>query len=612
MSSRRPGQLMLVCGLLLLATPALAQLVSTFDDSISTQVAAPPLPLSMGVHNGFGGMIGDAGVPVTMAWDSDVLGRVTLDLTGGTCTGMGPVNHDVVVIYIDAVSGGFGDTLLFTDISTPATTAISAGGFGSSVGPNLAPLSFAPGFSADFAIAFTNPSGGPAEASLYALTPGAQHVLIAPLAVVQAAGCALLQIDGLTLAMLGLDPGDHFDWFATLLNAFGGYRSDEFHGDLQPSFGNIGQAPYAVMQFNRFTTVGPVVINEVDADNTGFDDAEFVELYGPPNLRLDGAVLVTYNGSIDQSYNLLPLGSGADLDGYALDASGYFVLGNTGVPNVQIVFNGNTLQNGQDAVALYLANGSDFPASTPVTATSLVDALVYDTDDPDDPGLLNVLTPGQPQINENALGNAIVTSNQRCPDAAGGPLVTTEYRHSDPSPGSANPCAWCGDGEVNGSEDCDEGAANGLTTSCCTTSCTLVAVDTECRAAAGDCDLAEVCTGAAGACPADVLDSTTVCHVSGGACDPAETCNGVDVDCPADVLDSTTVCRVSGGACDPAETCNGVDVDCPADLRDATTVCRVSGGACDPAEPCNGVDVDCPADVLDSTTVCRVSGGACD
>jgi hypothetical protein len=58
----------------------------------------------------------------------------------------------------------------------------------------------------------------------------------------------------------------------------------------------------------------------------------------------------------------------------------------------------NTLQNGADAVALYQANAVDFPNGTPVTAVNLIDAIVYDTSDADDPVLLQLLnqpTPGR-------------------------------------------------------------------------------------------------------------------------------------------------------------------------------------------------------------------------
>jgi len=129
------------------------------------------------------------------------------------------------------------------------------------------------------------------------------------------------------------------------------------------------------------TTMSQVIINEVDADNTGADMFEFVELYdgGAGNTDLSGLVIVFFNGSDDASYQAF------DLDGFSTDANGYFLLGNTSVtPAPGIVFNDNSLQNGADAVALYSGDAADFPNDTPVTTNNLVDAIVYDTSDADD------------------------------------------------------------------------------------------------------------------------------------------------------------------------------------------------------------------------------------
>src|SRR5207249_287085 len=41
----------------------------------------------------------------------------------------------------------------------------------------------------------------------------------------------------------------------------------------------------------------------------------------------------------------------------------------------------------------------------------------------------------------------------------------------------------CGDGFVDPSESCDQGAANGTSTSCCTSACTFKSSGTQCRAA---------------------------------------------------------------------------------------------------------------------------------
>ncbi|MCB1635878.1 MAG: DUF11 domain-containing protein, partial [Xanthomonadales bacterium] len=183
------------------------------------------------------------------------------------------------------------------------------------------------------------------------------------------------------------------------------------------------------------TAQPPVLINEVDADTAGVDALEFVELYdgGIGNTPLDGLVLVFFNGASDDSYQAF------DLDGEATDANGYFVLGNAAVANVDFVVADNSLQNGADAVALYVGDATDFPNTTLVTATNLVDALVYDTNDADDAFLLGVLLlPGQPQINEDGNGNKDIESNQRCPDGAGGARVSANYTQASPTPGSEN------------------------------------------------------------------------------------------------------------------------------------------------------------------------------
>ncbi len=165
-----------------------------------------------------------------------------------------------------------------------------------------------------------------------------------------------------------------------------------------------------------------LVINEVDADTPGSDSAEFIELYdgGTGNTSLDGYVLVLFNGSNDTSYQAY------DLDGFSTDTNGYFVLGNTGINGVQITVPGNTIQNGADAVALYLADATDFPNGTAPNTTNLVDALVYGTNDGDDTGLLTAL--GQPlQNDESANGENETESSSRTPNGSGafGTLLAT-------------------------------------------------------------------------------------------------------------------------------------------------------------------------------------------
>ncbi len=114
------------------------------------------------------------------------------------------------------------------------------------------------------------------------------------------------------------------------------------------------------------------------------------------------------------------------------------------------MFAGNVLQNGPDAVALYEASASDFPNGTPATSLNLRDAVVYDTADPDDTALLDILTPGQPQVDEAGGGDSASHASARVPNG-GAPLVTSTYVAQAPTPGESNepppppPIGLCGE-----------------------------------------------------------------------------------------------------------------------------------------------------------------------
>jgi hypothetical protein len=179
-----------------------------------------------------------------------------------------------------------------------------------------------------------------------------------------------------------------------------------------------------------------VLINEVDADQTGTDASEFIELYGTPGFALDGMVIVLINGSDNLSYN-----DAIDLDGFALNGDGFFVIGSdTMVPAPDlVVFTTNGIQNGADAVALFYGDAVDYPNDTDWTVDNLIDAVVYDTNDSDDLELAILILAGD-QVNEGAVDSAL-HSIQRCPDGAGGARVTTEYVTAVPTPGASNDAA---------------------------------------------------------------------------------------------------------------------------------------------------------------------------
>lgn len=176
-----------------------------------------------------------------------------------------------------------------------------------------------------------------------------------------------------------------------------------------------------------------IVINEIDADQVSTDTGEFIELYdgGVGNVSLNGKTLVLFNGATDTAYRVI------DLAGMFTDANGFFVVGNSGVAGVDLTFPNDTLQNGQDAVALY---AGAFSLGAAVTTTNLLDAVVYDTDDADDPGLLVLLEAGQPQVNENQNSLGTSQSLSRVPDG-GAPRTTDTYVAQAPTPGAPNQAA---------------------------------------------------------------------------------------------------------------------------------------------------------------------------
>lgn len=305
-----------------------------------------------------------------------------------------------------------------------------------------------------------------------------------------------------------------------------------------------------------------LLINEVDADQASFDTTEFVELYNTGASAIDFAttphVLVLYNGSNDLSYRAI------DLTG-SVAAGDYYVVGSSDVPNLDLdacsmVGMGCTdlIQNGADAVALYVGSSASFPNNTPVTSASLVDAVVYDTNDTDDAELLATLTPGQPQVNEGAVDSTI-ESIQRCPDGDGGALNTGSYTNFVPTPGTANCVAPDPTGAcilmdasciVTTAADCtsQSGTYQGDDTACPTGACVLA--DTTCLITSD-----EDCTGQGGTYQGDA----TVCPT--GACIVGPSCTVVE---PADCTTLGGTYQGDGTMC-PGSTSmlliNEVDAD---------------------------------------------------
>jgi hypothetical protein len=152
-----------------------------------------------------------------------------------------------------------------------------------------------------------------------------------------------------------------------------------------------------------------IVINELDCDTPGVDTLEFVELKSDtPNFPLDGYVVVFFNGSangMNTSYLAL------DLDGYITDVNGLLLIGSNSVnPVPQYLIPENTIQNGADAVAIYQADDLDFEiqVTTAYVDETLIDVLLYQTNDSDGTGLIPIFSAFKSDIqiiNEGAGNN---------------------------------------------------------------------------------------------------------------------------------------------------------------------------------------------------------------
>ena len=171
-------------------------------------------------------------------------------------------------------------------------------------------------------------------------------------------------------------------------------------------------------------------INEIESNQDGNDTMEFIELYdgGVGNSSLDGLILVFVNGSDD----LVSFRPNFDLDGFTTDADGYFVVGN--IPEADVNFNSasNNIENGADAVVLYMGAAADFgeDATPPPNDINLIDVVRYGNGQADDLELFNLY--GGDQIDEDANGDFENESIQRNPDG------DAAFVTAPPTPGASN------------------------------------------------------------------------------------------------------------------------------------------------------------------------------
>lgn len=174
-----------------------------------------------------------------------------------------------------------------------------------------------------------------------------------------------------------------------------------------------------------------IVISELDCDTESTDTAEFVEILntGPEayDFSADPVVLVFFDGNDDASYRAVDLGG-------TLEPGEMLVVGQPAVlPAPDIVIESSFIQNGADAIALYLGDSSAWLSDTPASG-GYIDALVYGTDDPDDVGLLQVFDVlNGIQVDEHANDNKDYDSIQRIEAGIGG----SHFIVGPPNPGES-------------------------------------------------------------------------------------------------------------------------------------------------------------------------------
>lgn len=164
-----------------------------------------------------------------------------------------------------------------------------------------------------------------------------------------------------------------------------------------------------------FVSNAQIVINEIDADTPSTDVKEFIELKSnTPFFALDGYSVVFYNGGTgigNLSYYAI------DLDGLTTDGNGNILLANSQViPSGSFIIPNNTIQNGPDAVAIYLGDAADFPIGTIATSTNLINALVYSNNATALASNLMADLGVSVSYNENVNGAAATQSIQRKSD----------------------------------------------------------------------------------------------------------------------------------------------------------------------------------------------------
>jgi len=186
-------------------------------------------------NTGFGGVVSSMDV-------TDDGTNITFTLNRGA----GLLN-DRFVVYLDSTTGGFSSTTGFNDDADPLRAAISGDG----VSSGISTVTF--GFDADFALGLDAGFAG-----LWALNNGGDnaHTFISAVNGSPGGNSQSSYAMTMTLASLGLGPGDTVNFVATYLNADNAFRSGEGIGDGLPGGSdNVGVNPVTFTGFRSYTVV---------------------------------------------------------------------------------------------------------------------------------------------------------------------------------------------------------------------------------------------------------------------------------------------------------------------------------------------------------------------
>ena len=147
-----------------------------------------------------------------------------------------------------------------------------------------------------------------------------------------------------------------------------------YFGDGGDCPGDCGAAP-----------ASEIVINEVWADDPGGDDAEFVELFGPPNTSLAGLSLIVVDGDTagdESTIQFRRVTLQIDfVSGESTDDDGYFLIGGGTVLDPDRLIETGDLQNGTQTYALVIAADIAFCVDDVVCTEEDDDELSQDSVD---------------------------------------------------------------------------------------------------------------------------------------------------------------------------------------------------------------------------------------